>query len=58
MPALKADWPGDPNVHHARLQFVLMNPRGEIETEESLRFLFPVADGQEIDQMTLPDVKP
>ena len=56
--ALKADWPGDPNVHHATLQFVLMNPRGEIETEESLRFLFPVADGQEIDQMTLPDVKP
>jgi beta-galactosidase/beta-glucuronidase len=55
---LNTDWPGDPSVHHATLQLVLTNPRGEIETQESLRFLFPVADGQEIDQMTLPDIKP
>ncbi len=55
---LKTDWKGDSSGHHASLRFTLINPRGEIETEESLRFLYPVADGQEIDQMTLPNVKP
>jgi len=55
---LKAEWPGDPSVHHATLHLVLTNPRGEVEQEETLRYLFPVADGQEIDQMTIPGVKP
>ena len=55
---LKAEWPGDPSIHHATLHLVLTNPRGEVEQEETLRHLFPVADGQEIDQMTIPGVKP
>ena len=55
---LKAEWPGDPSVHHATLHLVLTNPRDEVEQEETLRYLFPVADGQEIDQMTIPGVKP
>src|SRR5215510_1471116 len=54
---LKADWPTDPKLHHATLHLVLTNPRGETEAERTLRFLYPVADGQEIDEMTLPDVK-
>lgn len=54
---LKADWPGDPKIHHATLRLTLTNPRGETEAQRTLKFLFPVADGQEIDEMTLPDVK-
>ena len=55
---LKADWPGDPSIRHATLELALANPRGEIESEQTLHFLYPVADGQEINQMTLPDIKP
>jgi len=55
---LKAEWPGDPGVHHAAVHLVLTNPRGEVEQEETLRYLFPVADGQQIDQMAIPGVKP
>ena len=51
---LRADWPSDPKVHHATLHLQLTNPRGETEAERTLHFLYPVADGQEIDQMTLP----
>lgn len=55
---LKADWPGDPKLHHGSLHLTLTNPRGETEAERTLRFLYPVADGQEINEMSLPDVKP
>ncbi|GAC1633799.1 MAG: hypothetical protein NVS9B14_09050 [Candidatus Acidiferrum sp.] len=55
---LKADWPGDPKLRHATLRLTLTNPRGETEAERTLRFLFPVADGQEMNEMTLPDLKP
>jgi beta-glucuronidase len=55
---LNTDWAGDPSVHHATLHLTLVNPRGETETEQTLHFLYPVADGQEIDQMTIPGVKP
>lgn len=58
MQSLNADWAGDPSVHHAALRLTLVNPRGETETEQTLRFLYPVADGQEMDQMTISGVKP
>jgi beta-galactosidase/beta-glucuronidase len=55
---LHADWAADPSVHHATLHVILLNPRGESETEQTLNFLFPVASGQDIKDMTLPSVKP
>ena len=55
---LHADWAADPSVHHATLHVTLLNPRGESETEQTLNFLFPVASGQDIKDMTLPSVKP
>jgi beta-glucuronidase len=55
---LHADWPADPAVHHATLHVTLLNPRGESETGQTLNFLFPVASGQDIKDMTLPSVKP
>jgi len=55
---LHADWPADPAVHHATLQLTLLNPRGETQAEQSLNFLFPVASGQDIKDMTLPGIKP
>jgi Beta-galactosidase/beta-glucuronidase len=55
---LHADWAADPSVHHATLHLTLLNPRGESETEQTLNFLFPVASGQDIKDMTLPSVKP
>jgi len=55
---LKADWTPDPKIHHATLRLTLTNPRGETELQRTLNFLYPVADGQEIDEMTLPSVKP
>jgi hypothetical protein len=36
----------------------LTNPRGEVETEESLNYLHPTTGGQDIQDMTLPGVKP
>jgi hypothetical protein len=55
---LRADWQADPSVHHATLHLTLLNPRGESETEDTLRYLFPVASGQDLNDMTLPSVKP
>jgi hypothetical protein len=55
---LHADWAADASVRHATLHLVLVNPRGESETEQTLNFLFPVASGQDIKDMTLPGVKP
>jgi len=55
---LHADWPADPAIHHATLQLTLLNSRGESEIEQSLLYLFPVASGQDIKDMTLPSVKP
>jgi beta-glucuronidase len=55
---LKADWTPDQSVHHAMLRLTLTNPRGDTESEETLRFLYPVADGQEMDEMTIPGIKP
>ena len=55
---LHADWAADAGVHHATLHVTLLNPRGESETEQTLNFLFPVASGQDIKDMTLPGVKP
>ena len=56
--SLHADWAPDPSVHHATLHVTLLNPRGESETEQTLNFLFPVASGQDIKDMTLPRAKP
>jgi len=55
---LTGDWPSEPNLHHAVLRLSLLNPRGETEAQKSLAYLFPLADGQEIDQMTTPNVRP
>jgi beta-galactosidase/beta-glucuronidase len=55
---LHADWPTDPDIHHASLHLVLTNPRAEIQAQQTLRYLFPVASGQDIPDMTLPAVKP
>jgi beta-glucuronidase len=55
---LRADWQADPSVHHASLHLTLLNPRGESENEDTLRYLFPVASGQDLKDMTLPSVKP
>jgi beta-galactosidase/beta-glucuronidase len=55
---LRADWAADASVHHATLHVTLLNPRGASETEQTLNFLFPVASGQDIKDMTLPNVKP
>ena len=55
---LHADWAADPSVHRATLHVALLNPRGESETEQTLNFLFPVASGQDVKDMTLPSVKP
>ena len=58
MQTLHADWPADPSIHHASLHLVLTNPRGETQAEQTLPYLFPVASGQDIPDMTLPAVKP
>ncbi len=58
MQTLRADWPADPAIHHATLHLVLTNPRGETQAEKTLPYLFPVASGQDIHDMTLPAVKP
>lgn len=55
---LRAEWTADPSVHHATLQLTLLNPRGESEAAQTLNYLFPVASGQDIKDMTLPGVKP
>jgi len=55
---LRSDWPADPAVHHATLHVTLLNPRGETQAEQTLNFLFPVASGQDIKDMTLPGIKP
>jgi len=55
---LNADWSADPSVHHATLLLNLLNARGESEAAQTLNYLFPVASGQDIKDMTLPDVKP
>jgi beta-glucuronidase len=55
---LHAEWPVDPKIHHASLHLVLSNPRGETQVEQTLPYLFPVASGQEIPDMTLPGIKP
>jgi hypothetical protein len=33
-------------------------PRGDVEMDGTLPYLYPTADGQEITDMTLPGVKP
>jgi beta-galactosidase/beta-glucuronidase len=55
---LHAEWTTDPSVHHATLQLTLLNPRGESEAAKTLNYLFPVASGQDIKDMTLPGAKP
>ncbi len=55
---LHADWTADPAVHHAKLQLTLRNPRGESQAAQTLNYLFPVASGQDIKDMTQPGVKP
>ena len=55
---LQGEWKADPSVHHATLQLTLLNPRGESEAAQTLNYLFPVASGQDIKDMTLPGVKP
>ena len=52
------EWKADPSVHHATLELNLLNPRGESVAAETLNYLFPVASGQDIKDMTLPSVKP
>jgi len=56
--SLHADWAADPSLHHATLHLLLTNPRGETQAEQTLNFLFPVASGQDIKDMTLPGIKP
>ena len=58
MQTLHAEWPADPKIHHASLHLLLTNPRGETQAEQTLLYLFPVASGQDIPEMTLPGVKP
>ena len=55
---LHADWPADPSVHRATLHVLLTNPRGETQAQQTLNFLFPVASGQDIKDMTMPGIKP
>ena len=55
---LHADWPADRSIRRATLRLTLLNPRGESQAEDTLNFLFPVASGQDIKDMTLPAVKP
>jgi len=55
---LHADWPADGNILHATLQITLLNPRGEIQAEQKLHYLYPVASGQDLKDMTLPGLKP
>ena len=55
---LHADWPADLTIRQATLHLTLRNPRGESQAEETLHFLFPVASGQDLKDMTLPGVKP
>jgi beta-galactosidase/beta-glucuronidase len=55
---LHAEWQGDPSQHHLSLQLILSNPRGEVVARESLKYLYPTAGGQEIQDMTLPGAKP
>jgi beta-galactosidase/beta-glucuronidase len=55
---LQAEWKADPSLHRATLQLTLLNPRGESEAAQTLNYLFPVASGQDIKDMTLPSVKP
>ena len=54
----EGEWKADPSVHHATLELKLLNPRGESVAAETLNYLFPVASGQDIKDMTLPAVKP
>lgn len=56
--SLHAEWTADPSVRRASLQLNLLNPRGESEAQQTLDYLFPVASGQDIKDMTLPGVKP
>src|SRR5215467_14584410 len=55
---LAGEWKADPSIHHARLELHLFNPRGESVAAETLDYLFPVASGQDVKDMTLPSVKP
>jgi beta-galactosidase/beta-glucuronidase len=55
---LEGEWKADPSVRHATLQVGLLNPRGESVAAQTLNYLFPVASGQDIKDMTLPSVKP
>jgi beta-glucuronidase len=55
---LNAEWKGDPSLHHLSLHLILTNPRSEVETEESLKYLYPTTGGQDIQDMTLPGIKP
>jgi beta-glucuronidase len=55
---LHAEWQGDPSIHHLSLHLTLSNPRGEVVAEDSLRYLYPTTGGQEIQDMSLPAVKP
>jgi Glycosyl hydrolases family 2, TIM barrel domain len=55
---LHAEWKADASVHHATLHLTLLNPRGESEAVRKLDYLFPVASGQDLKDMTLPSVKP
>jgi beta-glucuronidase len=55
---LHAEWAGDPALHHLSLRLTLTNPRGETEQEETMKYLYPTTGGQEIQDMTLPSVKP
>ncbi len=56
--AFNAEWAGDPNLHRLSLHLSLTNPRGEVENEETLKYLFPTTGGQEIQDMTLPGARP
>jgi len=55
---LHAEWQGDPSIHHLSLHLTLSNPRGEVVAEDSLKYLYPTTGGQEIQDMSLPAVKP
>jgi beta-glucuronidase len=55
---LHAEWQGDPSIHHLSLHLTLSNSRGEVVAEDSLKYLYPTTGGQEIQDMSLPAVKP
>ena len=54
---LEGNWTADNSQQRLTLRLFLTNPRGEIETEEQVRYLFPTSSGQEIQDMKLPNLK-